>query len=171
MLLPLDCKRSWFMHKKFFIITAILLAVAAGLATSASAQHPGRGFGHHDGWMLKYMAKQLNLTESQQTQIKAIMADGKTKTMPLMQQLRQNKQAQDASINGAFDEAQARIFAGKQAQIMSDLTVEKLRTKSQIYAVLTPEQRQKAQQLMQERQQHRQERMKKHAEQMQQAPK
>ncbi len=29
------------MHKKFFIVTAILLAVAAGLATSVFAQGPG----------------------------------------------------------------------------------------------------------------------------------
>jgi periplasmic protein CpxP/Spy len=171
MLLPLDCKRSWFMHKKFFIISAILLAVAAGLATSAAAQRPGRGFGRHSGWMLKHMTKALNLTEAQQTQIKGIMADGKTRTMPLMQQLRQNEQAQNANINGTFNEEQARAFAGKQAQLTTDLIVEKQRTRSQIYAVLTPEQRQKAQQLMQERQQHRQERMKKHAEQTQQVPK
>lgn len=159
------------MHKKFIITTAILMAVAAGLATSALAQRPGRGFGHHRGWMLKHMAKELNLTDAQQTQIKGIMADGKTRTMPLQQQLRQNKLAENANISGSFNETQARAFAGKQAQLMTDLMVEKQRTRSQVYAVLTPEQRQKAQQLMQERQQHRQERMSKHAEQTQQAPK
>jgi Spy/CpxP family protein refolding chaperone len=54
---------------------------------------------------------------------------------------------------------------------MTDLIVEKERMRSQVYAVLTPEQRQKALQLMQERQQHRQERMnmKKQAEQQQQS--
>ena len=158
------------MHKKFIIVTAILMAVAAGLATSALAQRPGGGFGRHSGWMLKHMAKELNLTDAQQTQIKGIMADGKTRIMPLMKQLRQNEQAENANINGSFNETQARAFAGKQAQIMADLTVEKQRIRSQVYAVLTPEQRQKAQQLMQERQQHRQERMKKHAEPMQQTP-
>jgi protein CpxP len=159
------------MHKKFFITTAILMAVAAGLATSALAQRPGRGFGHHSGWMLKHMAKELNLTEAQQTQIKGIMAGEKSKIRPLMQQLRQNEQAENANINGSFNENQARAFAGKQAQIMSDLIVEKQRIRSQVYAVLTPEQRQKAQQLMQEREQRWQERMKKHSEQMQQSPK
>src|SRR5579864_9563550 len=156
------------MHKKFLIIPAILMALAAGLATSALAQRPG--FGHHGGWM-RHMAKQLNLTDAQQTQIKGIMATEKTKIKPLMQQMRQNQQAQDANINGSFDENQARAFAGKQAQIMTDLIVEKERMRSQVYAVLTPEQRQKALQLMQERQQHRQERMsmKKQAEQKQQS--
>jgi protein CpxP len=163
--------KEQFMSKKFLIIPAILMALAAGLATSALAQRPGKGFGHHGGWMLKRMAKQLNLTDAQQTQIKGIMAGEKPKIQPLMQQLRQNQQAQNANINGTFDENQARAFAGKQAQIMTDLIVEKQRMRSEVYAVLTPEQRQKAQQLMQERQQRRQSRMKQNAEQTQQAPK
>jgi protein CpxP len=159
------------MSRKSIILVAILMAVAAGLATSAFAQHRHMGFGRHDGWMLKSMTKQLNLTEAQQTQIKGIMAAEKTKIKPLMQQLRQNEQAEQASINGTFDENQARAFAGKQAQLTADLIVEKERMRSQVYAVLTPEQRQKALQLMQERQQHRQERMnmKKQAEQQQQS--
>jgi Spy/CpxP family protein refolding chaperone len=156
------------MHKKFFLITAILLAVAAGLAATVSAQGRGRGFGHQHGSMLRHMSKQLNLTEAQQTQIKTILADERSKTMPLRQQLRQNEQAQNAAINGAFDEAQARAFASKQAQIMSDLMVEKQRAKSQIYSVLTPDQRQKALQLMQQHEQRRQERMQKKSEQTQQ---
>ena len=159
------------MHKKFIVTVAILMAVAAGLATSAFAQRSGMSFGRHNGWMLKHMARQLNLTEAQQTQIKGIMADEKTKIKPMMQQLRQNEQAENANVNGTFDENQARTFANKQAQLMTDLIVEKERTRSQVYALLTPEQRQKALQLMQERQQHRQERMKKHAEQKQQTTK
>ena len=151
------------MHKKSIILAAILMALAAGLATTAFAQHRGMGFGRNNGWMLKHMTKQLNLTDAQQTQIKGIMADEKTKIKPMMQQLRQNQQAEDANVNGSFDENQARAFASKQAQLMTDLIVEKERMRSQVYAVLTPEQRQKALQLMQERQQHRQERMSKEA--------
>lgn len=158
------------MHKKSIILATILMALAAGLAATASAQHRGMGFGRNNGWMLKHMTKQLNLTDAQQTQIKGIMADEKTKIKPMMQQLRQNQQGEDANVNGSFDENQARTFASKQAQLMTDLIVEKERMRSQVYAVLTPEQRQKALQLMQERQQHRQERMsKKQAEQKQQS--
>ena len=158
------------MHKKSIILATILMALAAGLAATASAQHRGMGFGRNNGWMRKHMTKQLNLTDAQQTQIKGIMADEKTKIKPMMQQLRQNQQAEDANVNGSFDENQARAFANKQAQLMTDLIVEKERMRSQVYAVLTPEQRQKALQLMQERQQHRQERMsKKQAEQKQQS--
>jgi Spy/CpxP family protein refolding chaperone len=158
------------MHKKFFITAAILMAVAAGLATTALWQRSGKRFGHHSGWMLNRMSKQLGLSEAQQTQIKSIMADGKTRMKPLIEQLRQNRQAESANSNGTFNENQARAFATKQTNIMADLMVEKQRTRSQIFAVLTPEQRQKAQQLMQERQQRRQERMKQHTQSTQQAP-
>ena len=159
------------MPRKSIILVAIVMAVAAGLVTSAFAQRRHMGFGRHNGWMLKHMTKQLNLTEAQQSQIKGIMTSEKTKIKPMMQQLRQNEQAENANINGTFDENQARAFAGKQAQLTADLIVEKERMRSQVYAVLTPEQRQKALQLMQERQQRRQERMnmKKQAEQKQQS--
>ena len=158
------------MHKKSIILAAIFMALAAGLAATAFAQHKGTGFGRNNGWMLKHMTRQLNLTEAQQTQIKGIMSSEKNKIKPMMQQLRQNQKAEDANMTGSFDENQARAFANKQAQLMTDLIVEKERMRSQVYAVLTPEQRQKALQLMQERQQHRQERMKKkQAEQQQQS--
>lgn len=157
------------MQKKFFIVTALMLALAAGLAFAAE-QTGGRMFGHHRGGMLRHMAKELNLTDAQQSQIKTIMSQSRSKIQPLKQQLRQNEQAQNAAINGNFDETQARAFANKQAQIMSDLIVERQRVKSQIYTVLTPEQRQKALQLLQQHQQRMQEHMQKKSEAAPQTP-
>lgn len=151
------------MHKKFFIVTAIVLAVAAGLASAvAQVTHSGR-HSRHSGWMLRRMAAELNLTEAQQAQIKNILQAEKAKTQPLRQQLRQNRLAQTSNTTAAFDEAQVRAFADKQAQLMSDLTVERERAKSQIFAVLTPDQRQKALALMQERKQRRQHHMNKNS--------
>ena len=152
------------MNKKilFLALAAIVLAVAAGMGGTVLAHGQGEGYGagfHRHGGMFGHMKKELNLTADQQQKIKGIMQAERSKTQPMVQQLRQNEQAQNASINGSFDEAQARAFAQKQSQIMSDLIVEKQRTKSEIYAVLTPEQRQKAQQLMQQHEQKMQERM------------
>lgn len=149
------------MNKKFFMITAVIVALAAGLAATLFAQGPGPGFGRH-GRMLQRMTRELNLTEAQQAQIKTIMQAQRGKIQPLMQQLHQNEQAQNASVTGTFDEARARDFAAGQAQIMTGVIVEKQRTKSQIYAVLTPEQRQEALELMQQREQRRPQWMQKH---------
>ena len=156
------------MKKKFLLMTAVILAMAAGLAVTVFAQGPAMGHRRHGGWMGRRMAKELNLTDTQQAQIKSIMQAERTKIQPLMQKLHQNEQAQNAALTGTFDEAKAQTFAAGQAQIMTSLMVEKQRTKSQIYAVLTPEQRQKALTLMQQRDQRRQEWMQKH--QTKQAP-
>jgi protein CpxP len=147
---------------------AIVLAVAAGLTASVYAQGPHRGFGYRHGGMLNRMTRELNLTEAQQTQIRNILADERTRIKPLIEQLRQNEQAQNAKIDGSFDETQVRAFANNQAQIMRDLIIEKQRTKSQIYSVLTPDQRQKALQLIQQHEQRRQERLQQKSQQQQQ---
>jgi len=141
------------MKQKILIATAIVLSLAAGLAATAVAQSRHGKFGRHGDWMLRHMTKELNLTDAQQTQIKGILQAEKAKVQPLMKQLRDNRQAADNNVSGTFDENQARTFANQQAQIMSDLMVEKQRTRSQIFAVLTPDQRAKAQQLMQQRKQ------------------
>ena len=136
------------MYKKFFIVTALVLGLAAGLAVAATQEAAG-AHGHHHGWMLRQMTRELNLSDAQQTQIKAILQTERSKTQPLRDQLRQNRMSRKNSV-GTFDENEARSFANKQAQLMSDLMVERERTKSQIFAVMTPDQRQKAQQLMQQ---------------------
>ena len=147
------------MHKKFFIVITIVLAVAAGLAGSVYAQGPQRGFGHRHGGMLERMTRELNLTDAQQAQIKNILADERTRTKPLREKLRQNATEESLKVYGNFDDTQVRAFANNQAQIMRDLIIEKERTKSQIYSVLTPDQRQKALQLIQQHEQRRQERL------------
>ena len=79
------------MKKGLFIVTAIILAAAAGLTASAIVPgHHGR-FGRHKDWMLHRMTRELNLTEAQQTQIKGILQAEKTKIQPLMKQLHDNK--------------------------------------------------------------------------------
>jgi len=158
------------MKQKILIATAVVLSLAAGLAITAVAQGRHGKFGRHGDWMLRHMTKELNLTDAQQTQIKSILQAEKTKIQPLMKQLRDNRQAADSNVSGAFDENQARTFANQQAQIMSNLMVEKQRTRSQIYAVLTPDQRAKAKQLMQERQQRRQQHMQKDSQPQTQGP-
>jgi periplasmic protein CpxP/Spy len=150
------------MRRKFFIAVALVFTLAAGLTVTMFAQ--GHGMRHGRG-MLQHMTKALNLTEAQQAQVKTIMQAERAKVQPIMQQLRQNEQAQNTGVTGEFDEAKARDFAQKQSQLMADMIVEKQRTKSQIYAVLTPEQRQKALQLMQQREQRRSQRMQKHQQQ------
>lgn len=102
-----------------------------------------RGFGHRGGF--GRLAKQLNLSDAQKTQMKQIKEASKSKVQPLRENMKSiRQQLKAATADGNFNEAQVQTLATQQANIMAQLTVEKERTKSQIYAVLTPEQQTQA---------------------------
>ncbi len=95
--------------------------------------------------MVEHMARGLDLTDDQQTQIKTILETARNASEPLHKQMDEaHKQLEAATANGQFDEAQVRALANQQAQLMADSIVEHERTKSRIFAILTPEQRAKA---------------------------
>lgn len=98
--------------------------------------------------MVEHMTRLLNLTDAQQAQIKTIFESARAISEPLHAKMDEvHKQLEAATANGQFDEAQVRALANQQAQIMADTIVEHERTKSKVYAILTPEQRTKADEL------------------------
>jgi Spy/CpxP family protein refolding chaperone len=98
--------------------------------------------------MIMRMAHDLNLTAEQLTQVKAIFDAQRTVVEPLMKQMGDyRKQLDTATANGQFNEEQVRAIAQQQAQTAAQLTVETERTKSKVYNILTPEQRELAQQM------------------------
>ncbi|HZB45052.1 MAG TPA: Spy/CpxP family protein refolding chaperone [Pyrinomonadaceae bacterium] len=97
------------------------------------------------GRVMAHVARELKLTEAQQTEIRAVFAAERQNVLPLLQRLHEARQQYD-SVNapGGFDEAKARAYASRQAETITELLVAKERVKSKVYAVLTPEQREKA---------------------------
>ncbi len=131
-----------------------MAALITGLVAFAIGQGASKGyrFGMQEGGPhppppppdLDRMAQELNLSDAQKSQIKAIldpvnstMASSHTKFAEL------HKQLETATANGNFDEAQVRSIANQQAQLTADMMVEHERAKSKIYNLLTPEQRTK----------------------------
>lgn len=131
-------------------------AVHAQAAQNASgAQGPKEDcdfrHGEHGGYgalgdrLLHRMTEELNLTEAQKAQVRQIIAEEKGNIEPLMEQLRGNRtKLFELSKSGQFDEAAVRAIAGGQASLFTDLIVEKERVKTKVYAILTPEQKTKA---------------------------
>jgi protein CpxP len=130
--------------KRIRILTigaAVILAVAAAIA-----QGP-HGFGGPGGGFHR-MLKQLDLTTDQHSQVKAIFEKEKTTLQPLMEQMRQNREAMKAlEASGPFDEAKTRALATQNAQTMVELQVEHARVKSQIMQILTADQKAKLAQI------------------------
>ncbi len=145
------------MKTKFWGVAIALLAlVLCGTVMVSFAQQSDQTAGasswsgHRHGHM-GYLAKALNLTDAQKAQIKAIMQAQRASTRPLMLQMAQNRQAMlTATASGAFDQAKVQALATQQAQIMSQLEVQRASVHSQIYnTVLTAEQKATADQLRQ----------------------
>lgn len=141
------------MKKKTIIATLLAATLAAGPilaaapADSFSAKRTGTGergdFRDHDrGLNLERMAKKLDLSAEQQEQIRAMLAEHRSKTAPLRQELRESRRQMRDFVNAdEFDEAAVRALAMEQADTRTELIVERARMRQQMYAVLSPEQR------------------------------
>lgn len=113
-------------------------------------RHSG-GFAIHHAMILEHLSEKLSLTEQQKAQAKQIMADAKPRVEPLLEQLKgTHKASMDQGLNGVFDEQKSKEVAARQAEIIKQLLVEKDRTKAAVFGILTPEQREKAKQMMNE---------------------
>ena len=128
------------------VLLAVTLAAGAALAQGAPKAHMrGAGYGQH---ILNYYTDVLDLTDAQQSQMKAIMTKEKPTIQPLLEQLRQaHQQMRQLEQSGTFDEAKVRAVAAQQAQTMTDLIVEKARAKSEMMQVLTADQKAKLQKI------------------------
>ncbi len=140
------------MKKIITAILAIALVSIGSIFIFAQNDNEGgkekykRGFGHRGGF--ERLAKKLNLTDTQKEQAKQIMEASKSKVQPLKESMKSIHQQLDAATaDGQFDEAQVQALASQQANITAQLIVEKERTQSQLFAILTPEQQAQAKQL------------------------
>jgi periplasmic protein CpxP/Spy len=145
-----------------FKIAGAVLLVALAAAAVAFSQTLTRVHMHRHGMYggIGFHARALNLTDDQRTQMKAIMTKEKPTLTPLLNQMATTRQQlRQLEMSGTFDEGKVRELATQQAQTMTELTVQKARIRSELYQVLTPEQKTKMTQIMQERQQRSQQRM------------
>lgn len=132
---------------------ALVLLVAVGVAQTIQRVHMDED-GMFGGHLLDRMTQDLGLTDAQQTQIKGLMDQQKATVKPLFQQLALGHQQMMQLIqSNNFDEAKARQIATQQAQVRIEMDVAMARTGSQIFQVLTPDQKTKAVELMKQHEQ------------------
>jgi len=102
---------------------------------------PGRG----GGVFMQKMARELKLTAVQREQVKAIITADREKSAPLMEKLAEKRvQLFEAETAEKFNEAAVRTLAAQQAELEVEMTVSRAKIRNSINAVLTPEQRAKA---------------------------
>ncbi|MDT8420140.1 MAG: Spy/CpxP family protein refolding chaperone [Desulfuromonadales bacterium] len=94
---------------------------------------------------LAQMATALDLTEAQQTRIRAILENKKEQHQDMFEQRRADRQQmREFKSASSFDEAAFRVMAEKRAAQRIDMQVERMKTKQQIFALLSADQQAKA---------------------------
>ena len=137
------------MLKKKIIGGALGFAAAFVLSVAAFAQHgPGGPGGHRGphgpgGSLLGHFSQVLNLTDAQKAQIKQLEDGFRESTKGLHEQLRSAGPGDpfDAVTSGTFDEAAVRAAAQARANLHVEMEVAHARMMSQIFNVLTAEQK------------------------------
>lgn len=129
-------------------VLAGLLITTVVVAHSVRAAEM-RGGEMFSGHMVRFFSHYLELTDAQQTQVQQILTRDKPALQPLMLQMHQNRQQMRQLIeSGAFDETKARTLASQQTQTMTELAVQKAKMESDLYQVLTADQKTKLDQFL-----------------------
>ena len=148
---------------KMVVLGALTMALVGGIALAQSEDGPmhhgmhGYFMGGHD---LGFPLHELNLTEDQHAQIKQIFQTEKPNIQPLMrQEFQAHQQLIQLITSGAFDQAKATAIASQEAQTHMQMEVEHAKIASQIYQLLSSEQKAKVADIVTKHQQRMQEHM------------
>ena len=137
------------------LIAALAVLLGSVVARSQSTDdtaptpppmHHRMAMGMHEH-MMGFFAKQLNLTDDQKTQMKAVMQKEHTNLKPLMQQEHQIDLQLRQYVEGSFDQAKVQALAAQKAQIQAQLTVAQTRIHNELYQMLTPDQQSQLKQM------------------------
>lgn len=126
-------------------LCSALLISGASFAVSDSADvTQGMKSGHHSAKMMKRMARKLELTESQQTQMAAIKQSSKADMAALKPAFKAYKEQEKALISAdIFDEQAFSQLRANNQDVFTAQALIRAKTKFEMKQVLTPEQLEK----------------------------
>jgi len=135
------------------LIAAPLFALTATTSYAEPGEKCGQPGTHQSGWHhepgragqhLEHKLSRLDLSLQQHDQIKQILDQQKPAREEKMHAIHDSMMAlKKATQADAYDRNQVQEIANQQAKLQADLIVLRADTMHQVYAVLTPEQRQK----------------------------
>jgi len=141
--------------KRALIITVVVAALAIGAGTVLAGGfghgHGGPGMAamgpHGPGMMLRGITRilhRLDLSDAQRDQVHAILEGARPQFEPHVEALRAGRDQLMSLDPAQFDEAKVRTIAEGQAKEMTEVIVLAQKVRSQVFAVLTPEQQTEA---------------------------
>ena len=152
------------MKHRNLILTTLLagsLATAGIVTVSHAGPHCGersgaygKSMGHSEGRHdpLQRLMHQVDLTDAQQSEIKAIIETSRTGTENVRQQLLDSRKAMHSLVTGSdYNIEKVRELADQQASLRAELTVARIDTMHRTLQVLTAEQQAKVAKLREQR--------------------
>lgn len=134
--------------QKMIAVTAMAMALPMGAHAAshdAADKKPHSEMRHHHRHGDMAMLKKLDLTDAQQAQVKQIMQKQKANMKDAMGERRaQREEIRLLVEQDTFDSAKAERLISQQQDKERAAKLEMLKTRHEIYKVLTPEQREKA---------------------------
>ena len=142
------------MNSKLTAITAVL-TLFAGMAFAQGGA--GRPMHHSRGGFMGGMElplRQLNLTDDQKAQVKQIVQTEKPSMKPLMEQEHTaHMQMIQLITSGTFEQAKVAAIAAQESQTHMQLEIEHAKMASQIYRLLSSDQKAKVADIIAQHQQ------------------
>jgi len=134
-----------------FIRFAGVAALASGMMFAqtpapSNPQPPAQHRQWNRGQMFDRLATRLNLTDDQKQQAKSILQSSHESIKPVAQQLRQDRQALRQAVTTGNNAEIDRLSADV-GNLTGQMTAARTKAFAKIYALLTPDQRTKADQL------------------------
>lgn len=131
-------------------LSAVLLASAGAWAAS---HHPG----HSPERMLEHMTDTLNLTATQQSQVEILMSENRG-TMESDRERMGEIRDELKAMRTDFDAGSAQSLADELGEITSRTSYAMASTQAEIYQLLTPQQREEMDEMLEKREQRMQKR-------------
>jgi Spy/CpxP family protein refolding chaperone len=133
--------------KRHLIGIATVVALAAGLAFGQAAATPAKT-AKLGARLRQRMLKNLNLTADQKAQAKEIMQTAKTAVQPIRQQLQAGRKELATAVKNG-DATQIQALSEKQGALQGQALAVRSGAMAKFYAILTPDQKAKAEQMQQ----------------------
>src|SRR5271155_2817748 len=145
-------------------VLAVMLGAAIAKSQTADATAPvhDHAFGMRSP-MMGFFARDLDLTDAQRAQMKAVLQKEHVALKPQMQQLHLMQQQLKQYEEGTYDEAKVQALVAQQAQTLVQLKVQETRIHNELFQLLTSDQQVKMKELEANREARMQERMQQNA--------
>jgi Spy/CpxP family protein refolding chaperone len=133
--------------KTKIVIAFVGLALLAGTLFAQQARRFG-GFGFGMGGpRMAMLAGYLDLSDAQKSNLQSLMVQGREEAKPLLEQLKSGHDQVAAAVKAGKSEGEVAALAESQGAVMGKLAALHARNITRFYAQLTPEQKQKAEEL------------------------